>query len=62
MALLVVIDDGANEGEVVRIRKDEFKIGRSEGDLVIPHEKLMSSSHACNFSALHQWCLSLVLK
>lgn len=47
MALLIVIDDGANEGEIVRIRKDEFRIGRSEGDLIIPHEKLMSSAHAC---------------
>ena len=62
MALLVVIDDGANEGEVVRIRKDEFKIGRSEGDLVIPHEKLMSSSHACisrrYINGAYRWFLS----
>ena len=33
-AKLVVMDDGSvTEGEVVRIRKDEYVIGRREGDL-----------------------------
>lgn len=46
MALLTVLDDGREEGEVVRLRKDTFIIGRSTGDLVIPHDSMMSSRHA----------------
>jgi pSer/pThr/pTyr-binding forkhead associated (FHA) protein len=44
--LLLVYDDGAEEGEWIRIRKDEFTIGRTEGDLVIAHDGQMSGRHA----------------
>ena len=46
LALLCVLDDGQPDGEWVRIRTAKFTIGRSEGDLVIPHDTLMSGRHA----------------
>jgi hypothetical protein len=44
--LLCVFDDGADDGEVVRVRGERFVIGRAEGDLVLPHDDLISSRHA----------------
>ncbi len=46
MALLKVVDDGGEEGEIVRVRRDAFVIGRSEGDVVIDHDISMSPRHA----------------
>jgi pSer/pThr/pTyr-binding forkhead associated (FHA) protein len=46
MALLCVLDDGQADGEWVRVRADRFVIGRGEGDLVIPHDSMMSGRHA----------------
>jgi pSer/pThr/pTyr-binding forkhead associated (FHA) protein len=46
MALLIVLDDGEDSGEVIRIRGSTFVIGRVEGDLVIPHDGGISSRHA----------------
>jgi len=46
MALLQIVDDGHEDGETVRIRGDTFVIGRSEGDLVVPHDISMSTRHA----------------
>jgi pSer/pThr/pTyr-binding forkhead associated (FHA) protein len=46
LALLCALDDGREEGEWYRIRTPSFIIGRAEGDLVIPHDSLMSSRHA----------------
>jgi pSer/pThr/pTyr-binding forkhead associated (FHA) protein len=46
VALLVVLDDGDDSGETVRIRRDRFVIGRVEGDLVIPHDDAISGKHA----------------
>ena len=46
MALLVVLDDGADGGETFRIRSDSFRIGRVEGDLLLPHDPGVSSRHA----------------
>ena len=45
LALLTVLDDGKSEGEVVRLRADRFVIGRSEGDLLIPHDQQISARH-----------------
>jgi pSer/pThr/pTyr-binding forkhead associated (FHA) protein len=45
LALLTVYDDGKLEGEVVRIRSSRFVIGRTEGDLCIPFDGLISSRH-----------------
>jgi pSer/pThr/pTyr-binding forkhead associated (FHA) protein len=44
--ILTICDDGAESGETLRIRKKEFAIGRTEGDLTIPHDSQMSSRHA----------------
>ena len=46
MALVHVVDDGREDGEIVRMRGDRLVIGRSEGDVVIPHDVLMSPRHA----------------
>lgn len=46
MGVLTVFDDGGTDGEVVRVRPDAFVIGRSEGDLRIPHDGMMSARHA----------------
>lgn len=46
MALLLVVDDAGEGGEVIRLRGDRFVIGRTEGDLVIPHDISMASRHA----------------
>ena len=46
MALLCILDDGRSDGEWVRIRGDGVVIGRGEGDVVIPHDTMMSGRHA----------------
>jgi len=46
MALLCVFDDGDEHGELIRIRKADFVIGRTEGDLLVPHDALVSGRHA----------------
>jgi hypothetical protein len=47
MALLIILDDGSRKnGEHIRIRADRSVLGRETGDLIIPHDRLMSSRHA----------------
>jgi pSer/pThr/pTyr-binding forkhead associated (FHA) protein len=46
MALLTVLDDGDDTGEIMRIRANSFVIGRVEGDVVIVHDSGMSGKHA----------------
>jgi pSer/pThr/pTyr-binding forkhead associated (FHA) protein len=46
MALLCILDDGKQDGELVRLRADRTTIGRSAGDVRIPHDVQMSSQHA----------------
>lgn len=46
MALLHIVDDGREDGEVVRLRGDCFVIGRGEADIAIAHDILMSPHHA----------------
>jgi pSer/pThr/pTyr-binding forkhead associated (FHA) protein len=45
MALLLVLDDGLQSGEWLRIRQDLIAIGRTEGDVRIPHDELISGAH-----------------
>ncbi len=45
IAVLTVCDDGKRTGESFRIRTNRFQIGRSEGDLRLPHDDLISSRH-----------------
>lgn len=45
--MLVVLDDGRNDrGEVVRLRKSSVVIGRSDADVCLPHDSLISKRHA----------------
>ena len=45
--ILTVLDDGSiDEGEQIRIRSERFRIGRSEGDLILKHDPTISSRHA----------------
>ncbi len=46
MALLYVLDDGEDSGEIVRIRANSFLIGRVEGNLTIAHDAGVSGRHA----------------
>lgn len=59
--LLTIFDDGTDEGEIIRIRKDRFVIGRTEGDLVIPIDGQLSSRHAELRQVIakgkHRWAL-----
>ena len=45
MALLHVLDDGDDSGEVLRIRASSFVIGRVEGNITIPHDGGISGRH-----------------
>jgi len=58
---LTVCDDGSENGESIRIRKDRFAIGRTEGDLIIPHDTQISGRHAELRQSLvkekHRWSL-----
>lgn len=46
-ALLIALDDGSSDsGEEWRIRRSRVIIGRTEGDIVIPHDIDMSGEHA----------------
>ena len=43
ICVLTLFDDGKTEGEVVRIRSTRFVIGRSDGDLLLPHDEQISN-------------------
>jgi pSer/pThr/pTyr-binding forkhead associated (FHA) protein len=45
VSILTVYDDGAMRGENIRIRTDQFIIGRTEGDFQLRHDELLSSRH-----------------
>jgi pSer/pThr/pTyr-binding forkhead associated (FHA) protein len=59
--ILTVCDDGSEDGELIRVRKDRFVIGRTEGDLIIPHDTQISGRHAELRQSLvkekHRWSL-----
>ena len=46
LAILHVLDDGLKTAELIRIRQGSFVIGRSQGDLILPHDRQISSRHA----------------
>jgi pSer/pThr/pTyr-binding forkhead associated (FHA) protein len=45
MAMLCLLDDGRQEGEWIRLRRDVTVIGRNESEIIIPHETEMSGRH-----------------
>jgi len=59
LALLHVVDDGHEDGETIRLRGDRLVIGRTEGDMTIPHDISMSTRHAVlEYSPGGVWFLS----
>jgi pSer/pThr/pTyr-binding forkhead associated (FHA) protein len=46
MAILCVYDDGQDTGEIVRVRTPSFVIGRTEGNVIVPHDAGISGRHA----------------
>lgn len=62
MAILVACDDGKSEGERFRLRDGRFVIGRTEGDLVIPHDGMISSRHVeitrQSVGGQHRWIVT----
>ena len=47
VAQLLILDDGrSHQGECCWIRSDRYVIGRTQGDLRIPHDRDMSAEHA----------------
>ncbi len=44
--ILIVHDDGDDDGQTVRLRQERLEIGRMHGDLVFPHDVQMSGRHA----------------
>lgn len=46
MALLCAFDDGRDDGEWFRLRAERIVLGRTEGDVRIPHDDMMSGRHA----------------
>lgn len=59
--LLCVLDDGREDGEWLRIRHSPFTIGRSEGELRLPHDEMLSGRHAqlscVSHDGRHRWTL-----
>jgi len=45
MAVVILFDDGKEAGEEFRVREGSVVIGRSEGDIVIPHDPSISTRH-----------------
>src|SRR4051812_21740842 len=45
MAQLCIFDDGATDGEWIRLRADRTVIGRTEGDVLIPHDGQIANPH-----------------
>jgi pSer/pThr/pTyr-binding forkhead associated (FHA) protein len=45
-AFLCILDDGKLDGEWIRLRADRTILGRTEGDVRIPHDGMISSRHA----------------
>jgi pSer/pThr/pTyr-binding forkhead associated (FHA) protein len=46
VAVLWIFDDNGKTAELTRIRAGSFVIGRSDADLVIPHDSQISNRHA----------------
>lgn len=58
LALLHVIDDGCEDGETIRLRGDRLLIGRTDGEVTIPHDITMSTRHALLEHGGEHWQLS----
>ncbi len=61
IAVVCLVDDGPGSGEWIRIRTESTVIGRDEGEIVIPHDSLISGRHAVIERRLEGpgWCWSV---
>lgn len=61
MAIVCLFDDGRETGEEIRVRVAHLLLGRSEGDVLIPHDGSISTRHAELFrtddAGPHRWFL-----
>lgn len=46
MAVLEILDDGADDGESIRVRSGSVTIGRTNGDIIISQDTQISGEHA----------------
>lgn len=44
-AVLTLVDDDAEGGEIVRLRDVRYVVGRTQGQITIPHDSAVSSAH-----------------
>lgn len=47
IARLTIFDDGTKDGEIIRLRADEYSIGRTEGSIQICNDPLIDNPHVC---------------
>lgn len=45
VAMLCIVDDNGETGEIVRVRQERLVVGRTEGDVVLPHDEGVSAKH-----------------
>jgi pSer/pThr/pTyr-binding forkhead associated (FHA) protein len=45
MAIIELLDDGGDHGEEFRLRADSVTIGRTNTEIVVPHDSQMSGNH-----------------
>jgi hypothetical protein len=62
MAVLQIFDDGRKSAELVRLRQAKFVIGRTDGDLVLGNDPLLSGRHAELERVCRAGCYSWVLR
>jgi pSer/pThr/pTyr-binding forkhead associated (FHA) protein len=46
IALLCILDDASDDGEWLRLRSEQYVIGRTDGQILIPHDPMISGRHA----------------
>jgi hypothetical protein len=46
IALVTLLDDGQRVGETFRLRAGRLTLGRTDGDVKIPHDSMISTRHA----------------
>lgn len=53
-AIVCILDDNGETGEMVRVRQEKVVVGRAEGGILIPHDDGMSGKHFELYRTLSQ--------